>query len=75
MAESAAHLASAAQTARLAQSDLLGAGTPSERSEQSGSTQGTAPGHAPGLGLDPRAGAVLVSAEQTELLESESWDQ
>ena len=75
VAESAARLVSAAQTAGRAQSDLLGAETPSARSGQTGSTPGSAPGRARALGWGPRAGAGLVSAEQTELLESESWDR
>ena len=75
VAESAAHLASAARTARRAQSNLLDAGTPSARSGQTGSTPGSAPGRARALGWDQRAGAVLASAEQTEWLESESWDR
>lgn len=75
VAESAARLVSAAQTAGRAQSDLLGAGTPSARNGQTGSTPGSAPGRARALGWGPRAEAGLASAGQTELLGSKLWDQ
>ena len=67
-AESAARLGSAAQTERLAQSDLLGAVSPSAGRWPPGNTQGTVREHAPGLDGDQHAGGDQGTGEQTELL-------